>query len=104
MLTNAVAMGLKASATIYILPTDMQEGVTWTSLPKGEKMKLQVRHEDAENVKKISKIEHLSVIAQPKEIQSIFRKHFPLEATRKKGLGVSSFRTRPQSSFSDAHK
>ena len=77
MLTNAVAMGLKASAPIYIMPTDMQEGVIFTRLPKGEKMKLQVRHEDAENVKKISKMEHLSVFAQPEEIWNIFKKHFP---------------------------
>ena len=77
MLTNTVAMGLKASATVYVMPTDMQEGVTWTRLPKGEKMKLEVRHEDAENVKKISKIEHLSVITQPEEIWNIFKKHFP---------------------------
>jgi archaeoflavoprotein AfpA len=77
MLTNAVSMGLKASAPIYIMPTDLEEGVTFTKLPKGETMKLQVRHEDAENVKKISKMEHLSVFAQPKEIWNIFKKHFP---------------------------
>jgi archaeoflavoprotein AfpA len=76
MLTNAVAMGLKASAPIYIMPSDMQEGVTYTRLPKDETMKLQVRHEDAENVKRISKMEYLSVIAQPEEIRNIFRKHF----------------------------
>jgi archaeoflavoprotein AfpA len=77
MLTNAVAMGLKASAPIYIMPSDMQEGVTCTRLPKSETMKLQVRHEDAENVKRISKMEYLSVIAQPEEIRNIFKKHFP---------------------------
>jgi archaeoflavoprotein AfpA len=77
MLTNAVSMGLKASAPIYVLPSDIVEGVTFTRLPKGEKMKLQVRHEDAENVKKISKMEHLSVFAQPEEIWNIFKKHFP---------------------------
>lgn len=77
MLTNAVSMGLKASAPIYVMPTDIAEGVTFTRLPKGEKMKLQVRHEDAENVKKISKMKHLSVFAQPEEIWNIFKKHFP---------------------------
>ena len=76
MLTNAVAMGLKASAPIYIMPTDLKEGVTFTRLPKGEIMKLQVRPEDAENVKKISKMEHLSIIAKPEEIWGIFKKHF----------------------------
>jgi archaeoflavoprotein AfpA len=76
MLTNAVAQGLKASAPMYIMPTDIQEGVTFTRLPKGETMKLQVSHEDAENVRKISKMEHLSVIAQPEEIRNIFNKHF----------------------------
>jgi archaeoflavoprotein AfpA len=76
MLTNAVSMGLKASAPIYVMPTDIAEGVTFTRLPKGETMKLQVRHEDAENVKKISKMEHLSVFAQPEEIWNIFKKHF----------------------------
>ena len=77
MLTNAVSMGLKASAPIYVMPTDIAEGVTFTKLPKGETMKLQVRHEDAKNVKKISKMEHLSVFAQPEEIWNIFKKHFP---------------------------
>jgi flavoprotein len=76
MLTNAVAQGLKASAPIYVMPTDIQEGVTHTKLPTGETMKLQVRHEDAENVRKISKMEHMSVIARPDEIWNVFKKHF----------------------------
>jgi flavoprotein len=58
------------------MPTDIQEGVTFTKLPKGDTMKLQVRREDAENVKKISKMENLSIVAKPEEIWSIFKKHF----------------------------
>jgi archaeoflavoprotein AfpA len=76
MLTNAVSMGLKASAPIYIMPTDKKEGVTFTKLPKGETMKLQIRPEDAENAKKISKMENLYILAKPEEIWGIFKRHF----------------------------
>jgi archaeoflavoprotein AfpA len=76
MLTNAVSMGLKASTPIYIMPTDRKEGVTFTKLPKGETMKLHVRPEDAENVKRISKMENLYILAKPEEIWSIFKRHF----------------------------
>jgi archaeoflavoprotein AfpA len=76
MLTNAVAQGLKASDPIYIMPTDLEEGMTSTKLPSGETMQLKVRREDVENVRKISKMEHVSVVAHPEEIRSIFKKHF----------------------------
>lgn len=78
MLTNAVAMGLKALAPIYIMPTDLEEGVTYTKLPKGETMKLQVSSEDADNVRKIAKMENLHILSKPEEIPSVFKKHFPI--------------------------
>jgi archaeoflavoprotein AfpA len=76
MLTNAVAQGLKASTPIYIMPTDLEEGMTATKLPSGVTMRLQVRREDVENVRKISRMEHLSVFARPDEIWNVFKKHF----------------------------
>jgi archaeoflavoprotein AfpA len=75
LLTNAAIMGQKTSTPIYIMPTDFKEGTTITQLPNGKDLKLNITHEDAEHVEKISKMPNTFVFEHPSEIPSIFEKH-----------------------------
>ena len=79
LLSNAAIMALKAYPTpvpVYIMPSDYEEGVTVTRLPSGRKMKLRVRREDAEHVRRLARMEGIFLLKEPKEIPSIFAKHF----------------------------
>ena len=75
LLTNASIMGQKTSTPIYVMPTDFREGTTITKLPNGNDLKLNITHEDAEHVEKISKMPNTFVFEHPSEIPSIFEKH-----------------------------
>jgi archaeoflavoprotein AfpA len=72
LLTNSAIMGLKASIPIFIMPSDYQEGVVITQLPNGRKMKVNVRQEDADNVKKLVKMRHVFVIKTPDQFPQFF--------------------------------
>ena len=72
LLTNSAIMGLKASIPIFIMPSDYQEGVVITKLPNGRKMKVKVRQEDAENVKKLMKMHNVFVIKTPNQFSQFF--------------------------------
>ena len=75
LLTNASIMGQKTSTPIYIMPTDFREGTTITKLPNGNDLKLNITHEDAEHVEKISKMPNTFVFEHPSDIPLIFEKH-----------------------------
>ena len=74
MLTNAAIMSLKAFVPVYIAPTDYKEGICITKLPNGKEMKLRVRKEEVEQVKKLEKMENMHVLETPQEIHDIFKK------------------------------
>ncbi len=76
MLTNATIQATKAFRSVYIMPSDYEEGITHTKLPNGQDMKLRIRKEDAENVRKLEKMENVSVLEKPDEIRSVFAKVF----------------------------
>jgi flavoprotein len=76
MLTNAAIMSLKAFMPVYIAPTDYREGVVYTKLPSGKEMKLRVRKEEVEQVKKLERMEDVHVLENPQEIRDVFRKYF----------------------------
>jgi archaeoflavoprotein AfpA len=76
MLTNATIMSLKAFAPVYIAPTDYREGTVYTKLPNGKKMKLRVRKEEVEQVKKIARMDGVFVVEGPQKIHEIFKKLF----------------------------
>jgi archaeoflavoprotein AfpA len=76
MLTNAAIMSLKAFVHVYIAPTDYREGVVYTKLPSGKEMKLRVRKEEVEQVKKLERMEDVHVLENPQEIRDVFRKYF----------------------------
>jgi len=76
MLTNAAIMSLKAFVPVYIAPTDYKEGTVYTKLPNGKEMKLRVRKEEVEQVKKLERMENVQVLEGPQKIREAFQKHF----------------------------
>jgi archaeoflavoprotein AfpA len=80
LLTNSAIMALKAFVPIYILPCDYKEGTTVTQLPDGSEMKIRVRKEDVENVKKLAAMDGVFILKKPEEIQHLFQKYFKTES------------------------
>src|SRR3972149_2684823 len=76
MLTNAAIMSLKAFVPVYIAPTDYKEGVVYTKLPNGKEMKLRVRKEEVDQVKKLESMEDIHVLKGPHTISGVFEKLF----------------------------
>jgi flavoprotein len=58
------------------MPSDYKEGLTVTKLPDGRDFRLRIRREDAENVKTLAKIDGVSILKKPDEIDPVFKKHF----------------------------
>jgi archaeoflavoprotein AfpA len=79
LLTNATIMALKTFVPVYILPCDYKEGVTVTQLPDGSEMRIRVRKEDVEQVKKLAAMDGIFVLEKPEEIYQVFQKHFKPE-------------------------
>ncbi len=67
MLTNAAIMSLKAFRPVYILPTDYKESVVYTKLPNGKELKLRVRKEEADQVRKLETMDDMHVTGEPSE-------------------------------------
>jgi archaeoflavoprotein AfpA len=76
MLTNAASMSLKAFVPVYIVPVDFEEKTLVTKLPNGKDMKLRVRKEDAENVRKLERMEDVHVLSEPAKIIDAFKDWF----------------------------
>jgi archaeoflavoprotein AfpA len=82
LLCNAAIMGLKAFVSLYIMPSDYEEGMIVTKLPDGRDMKLRIRKEDVEHVKKLAGMDDVYVLEKPEEIHQVFKKHFNPEEAR----------------------
>lgn len=76
LLSNSAIMALKAFVPVYILPCDNEEGVTITQLPDGKEMKIRVRKEDVENVKKLASMDGIFILEKTEEIKNLFQKYF----------------------------
>ncbi len=76
LLTNATIMSLKAFVPVYVVPTDYKEGIIYTKLPNGKEMKLRVRKEEADQVRKLEKMEDMRVLEGPQEIRKLFKEEF----------------------------
>jgi archaeoflavoprotein AfpA len=76
LLTNAANQSLKAFVPVYVVPSDFEEKTISTILPNGKEIKLRIRKEDAENTRKLEKMEHMTVLESPQKIRSIFEKWF----------------------------
>jgi len=82
LLCNAAIMGLKAFVPVYIMPSDYEEGIVVTKLPNGRDMKLRIRKEDVEHVKKLAGMDDVFILEKPEEIYQVFKKHFKPEETQ----------------------
>jgi archaeoflavoprotein AfpA len=80
LLTNAAIMSLKAFVPVYIAPTDYEVGVVCTKLPNGKEMKLRVRKEEVEQVRKLQRMEDVFVLESPQKISAVFKKWFKQSA------------------------
>jgi len=76
MLTNAAIMSQKVLLPLYIMPSDFKEGEVTTTLPDGKNLKLVIRKEDVEHVQKLAAMEGVTMLERPKDIPSVFEKHF----------------------------
>ena len=72
MLTNAAIMSLKAFRPVWVLPTDYRESVVSTILPNGKEMKLRVRKEEADQVRKLEVMEDMHVLENPQKMKEFF--------------------------------
>ncbi len=76
LLCNSAIMALKAFVPVYLLPSDYKEGSVVTKLPDGRDLKLRVRKEDVENVKRLAGMDEVFVLEKPEDIYRVFEKHF----------------------------
>ncbi len=76
LLSNAAIMALKAFVPVYIMPSDYKEGVVTTRLPSGKELKLRIRKEDVEHVKKLSQMDGVFILEKPEDIPEVFKKHY----------------------------
>ncbi|HTX60827.1 MAG TPA: archaeoflavoprotein AfpA [Methanobacterium sp.] len=76
LISNAAIMGQKADVPLYILPADYEEGVIITKLPDGKDLKLTIRPEDVEHVKKLAKMDNTYILKDANDLVSVFKQHF----------------------------
>jgi len=72
LLTNSALMSLKAFVPVWIMPVDFKENVIYTKLPNGKEMKLRVRKEEADQVRKLEATEDVHVFENPQKVREAF--------------------------------
>jgi archaeoflavoprotein AfpA len=72
LITNSAIMSLKAFVPVYILPTDYKESIVYTKLPNGKEMKLRVRKEEADQVRKLESMEDIHVLENPQKMRETY--------------------------------
>jgi archaeoflavoprotein AfpA len=72
LLTNAALMALKAFVQVWIMPVDYKESIIYTKLPNGKDLKLRVRREEAEQVRKLLATEDVRVFENPAAVKVAF--------------------------------
>jgi len=72
LLTNSALMSLKAFVPVWIMPVDFKENVIYTKLPNGTEMKLRVRKEEADQVRKLQAMEDVHVFENPQKVREAF--------------------------------
>ncbi len=80
LLTNAAIQAVKGYIPVYIMPVDYYEGTTTTILPNGKTLKLRVRKEDVENVRKLESMEGFHLLDTPSKICEILDSYIQKEA------------------------
>jgi archaeoflavoprotein AfpA len=72
LLTNSALMSLKAFVPVWIMPVDYKESVISTKLPNGKEMKLRVRKEEADQVRRLEATEDVRVFENPAKVRERF--------------------------------
>lgn len=81
MLTNAAIMSLKAFVPVYVAPTDFKEGVVSTKLPNGKYIKLRIRKEEIEQVRRLQGMDGIHVIEDPLKVAEVFAERYGMGST-----------------------
>ncbi len=72
LLTNSALMSLKAFVPVWVMPVDYKESIVYTKLPNGKDMKLRVRKEEADQVRKLEQTEDVRVFENPAKVREGF--------------------------------
>ena len=72
LLTNSAIMSLKSFVPVYIMPVDFKESTISTILPNGKEMKMRVRKEEADQVRKLESMDSVYVLENPQKIHESF--------------------------------
>jgi archaeoflavoprotein AfpA len=72
LLTNSALMSLKAFVPVWVMPVDFKESIVYTKLPNGKEMKLRVRKEEADQVRKLEQTEDVRVFENPAKVREGF--------------------------------
>jgi archaeoflavoprotein AfpA len=75
IITNAISQTNKTNTPIYILPVDLAEGTTITTLPGGKKLELSMRQVDVENSNQLKTMRGIIPLANPREIKTALGRH-----------------------------
>ena len=65
-------MSLKAFVPVWVMPVDYKESIVYTKLPNGKEMKLRVRKEEADQVRKLEQTEDVRVFENPAKVREGF--------------------------------
>ncbi|MDR0319107.1 MAG: archaeoflavoprotein AfpA [Nitrososphaerota archaeon] len=76
LITNSVIMSLKAFGTVYLFPTDYRESIVETVVPNGKTIKIQIRKEEADQIRKLEQMEGMHVFDTPEKIRDVFKERY----------------------------
>ena len=72
LITNSAIMSLKAFVPVWVMPVDYKESVISTKLPNGKEMRIRVRKEEAEQVRRLEATEDVHVFENPQKVHDAF--------------------------------
>ena len=72
LITNSAIMSLKAFVPVWVMPVDYKESVISTILPNGKEMKIRVRKEEADQVRRLEQTEDVHVFENPAKVREGF--------------------------------
>ena len=75
LISNAVLQAVKGFIPVYIMPVDYYEGTVTTILPNGKPLKLRVRREDADNVRRLEAMDGIHPFEKISHIINIFNEY-----------------------------
>jgi archaeoflavoprotein AfpA len=71
LITNCVAQTVKGGTPVYVYPVDQKPGSQLTKGPKGEQITITTRQIDLENTERLTRMEGITVLSHPAEIEAI---------------------------------